>query len=107
MAGDSIHRLTLRIGDKDYEKLKYWAERENLSVNEFVVRMLDFYVRAKNEDYDMVPLSLARQNQMIDMLTAFGQDLSSLMSIVVDGFGSLTNLTRGENYLLEPEDGEI
>ena len=100
-------RVTLRLSEEDYERLSYWADRKGFSVNEFVPVLLDRYVDIENGDYQLPTLEAARMNQLLDAVTAMSRNMESLTSIVVSGFDSLLQLSRGDNYLLEPEDGEL
>ena len=82
------HRVTVTIDDDMYEKLKYWATMEN-------------------GDYDLPKAEILRLNQLIETISVLSSDVKSLESVTIHGFDSLLNLTRGDNYLLEEEDGEI
>lgn len=101
------HRLTLRLREADFEKLSYWAERTGVSINEFVPMLLERYVDIENGNYALPTLEIHRLNQLIDSQQVLVQNVQSLETIVINGFDSLLSLTRGDNYLLEAEDGEI
>lgn len=101
------HRLTLRFLEADFQKLKYWADKEGVSVNEFIILMLEQWVDIKNGNYELPTLEVQRLNQLIEAHSVMARDLQSLTSVVVSGFDSLLSLTRGDNYLLQDEDGEL
>lgn len=101
------HRLTLRFLEEDFQKLKYWADKEDVSVNEFILLMLEQWIDIKNGSYDLPTLEVQRLNQLIESQSVMSRDLQSLTSVVVSGFDSLLKLTRGDNYLLKDEDGEL
>ena len=107
MAGKTVKRVTLRLSEDDYNRLSYWADKKDFSINEFIPIILDRYIDIENGDYQLPTLEAARMNQMLDVVTAMSQNMESLTSIVVSGFDSLLQLSRGDNYLLEHEDGEI
>ena len=46
-------------------------------------------------------------NQLVDVVTNLSSNIKSLEDVTVSGFDSLLGLTRGDNYLLEHEDGEL
>lgn len=107
MAQEDSHRLTVRLSQKDFERLEYWAQKKGRSINEFIVVLLDQYVDIQNGSYELPTLEIARLNQLIESQQVLSRNVASLESIVVNGFDSLLSLTRGDNYLLDAEDGEL
>lgn len=101
------HRLTLRLSDKDYDRLSYWSEKVGMSMNEFVPVILDRWVDIENGNYQLPTLEAARLNQIIDVVAGLSSNLQSLESVTINGFDSLLKLTKGDNYLLEHEDGDF
>lgn len=108
MTGPDYHRLTLRLTNKDFDKLSYWADKKGVSMNEFIPILLDLYVGIENGNYPLQTLEQARLNQLIDVILSLSSNIQSLESITIHGFDSLLQLTKGDNYLLEhEEDGEF
>lgn len=105
--GTDTHRLTIRLTDMDFERLSYWADKEKVSINEFIPMILDRWVEIENGDYRLPTLEQARLNQLIDVILGMSNNMQSLESVVIHGFDSLLKLTKGDNYLLEHQDGEI
>lgn len=103
----STKRLNVRITDDTYEQLKYWTERNGISVNEYVTEAIDAQIRRENGDYDIPRAEIARLNQLTDLVTGMSSNIKSLEDVIIAGFDSLLGLTRGDNYLLEQEDGEL
>lgn len=102
------HRLTLRLSEKDYDRLSYWAEHAGVSMNEFVPMILDRWVDIENGNYELPTLEAARLNQLIDTVLGMSKNMQSLETVVINGFDSLLQLTKGDNYLLaHQEDGEF
>lgn len=101
------HRLTLRLTDTDYERLSYWADKQGVSINEFVPMVVDRWIAIENGNYNLPTLEQARLNQLIDVVLGMSNNMQSLESVVINGFDSLLKLTKGDNYLLEHQDGEI
>lgn len=106
-AGADTHRLTLRLLQSDFEKLMYWARKEEVSMNEFVVMLLEQYIDIQNGNYQLPTLEVQRLNQLIESQSVLSQNIKALETITINGFDSLISLTRGDNYLLEHEDGEF
>lgn len=104
---DKNHRVTVTIDNDTYERLKYWSARHECSINEYLKHALERSIAYENKDYDLPELEIQRLNQIIDVITVLSSNIQSLESVTVSGFDSLLGLTRGDNYLLENEDGEI
>ena len=94
-------RLTVRLSDDDHERLAYWADRRNMSVNAYLALAIDVMIRRENHDYDVPEAQIARINQLVDVVESLSQNVASLEQVTVSGFESLLGLTRGDNYLLE------
>lgn len=107
MAEKNDHRMTVRLPESLYKNLMYWATRHQMNGNDYIIEAIEMAIRHENKDYDLPTLEIARLNQLIDGLAVLSQNVYSLEHIVTCGFDSLTNLTRGDNYLLESEDGEL
>lgn len=101
------HRVTVTLDDDAFERLKYWAGKHDMSINEYLNEAIELSIRRENKDYDLPELEIQRLNQLIDVITVLSSNVKSLEDITVSGFDSLLELTRGDNYLLEAEDGEI
>lgn len=99
--------MTCTLSNDKYEQLKYWAERNGVSINEYLNEAIERSIKYENQDYDLPLLEVKRLNQLVDCITVLSSDIHSLEGVVVSGFDSLLGLTRGDNYLLEQEDGEI
>ena len=65
------------------------------------------YRRRENLDYDLPTLEIARLNELVDQVAALAKNSANLERVVTTGFDSLIGLTRGDNYLLDDEDGEL
>lgn len=104
---EGAHRVTVTLDNDKYEQLKYWAARRERSINEYLGDAIELAIRFENGDYDLPKLEVQRLNQLVDVVTTLSSNIQSLEGIVVHGFDSLLGLTRGDNYLLENEDGEL
>ena len=103
MSNKSSNRVTACLTDDDFERVKYWAEKKGMSINDFVRYSIDLAIKRENKDYDLPSLEAARLNQIIDALNALTFNTAALENIVTSGFDSLLRLTRGENYLLDDD----
>lgn len=100
-------RFTASVDDETYQNVNYWAKKNGISVNELLRDAIALYISYQNKDYDIPTLEIQRLNQLVDTITVLSSNVSSLEKVTVSGFDSLIKLTRGDNYLLEEEDGEL
>lgn len=96
-------RVTATVNDEDYERMKYWAEKRNISVNDYLRYAVIETIKRENKDYDIPTMEIARLNQLVDAMNVLSFNVGNLEHIVTDGFDSLFRLTRGENYLVDDE----
>lgn len=104
---EDAKRVTATINEDTYQRLQYWADKKGISINQYLCDAIDKSIAYENQDYPLPTLEQARLNQLIDRIAALESNFKSLESVVTSGFESLLGLTRGDNYLLEHEDGEI
>lgn len=100
-------RITAVVDDEDYERIKYWADKKDMSVNEFVRYSVDLAIKRENKDYDLPSLEAARLNQLIEAMSVLSLNVSNLEHIVTDGFNTFVTMARGENYLLDDGDDNL
>lgn len=101
------HRVTTTLTGEEFDQLEHWARRKEMSINDFIRDSILFKIRWELKDYPLAPLEVQRLNQLQDLVTVLSQNVKSLEDVVVSGFDSLLGLTRGDNYLLHDEDGEL
>lgn len=108
VTGPNYHRLTVRLTEKDFERLEYWSSKINASINEFIPIILDRWIAIENGNYELSTLEQKRLNQLIDVVKGLSIDIQNQGRIMSAGFESLTQLTKGDNYLFDShEDGEF
>ena len=100
--------MFVRLSSNDKERAKYWADKHGFgSVNDYVTEAVVEKIQRENQDYDLPTLEIARLNQLVDELKALSTNQANLERVITQGFDSLLGLTRGDAYLLDPEDGEL
>lgn len=106
-AKKETHRVTATVPDEMFARLQYWAEKKNMSINQYLLDALDLKIAFENRDYPLPTLEQARLNQLIDAMQVLSSNVKSLESVTVSSMDSLMGLVRGDNYLLEHEDGDL
>jgi len=100
--------MFIRLSADDKQRVQYWADRRGFaSANEYVAEAVAEKIRRENQDYELPTLEIARLNQLIDEIKALSTNQANLEMVITKGFDSLIGLTRGGNYLLDDEDGEL
>lgn len=100
-------RFTAMVDEDLYQSVVYWSKKKEISINDFLREALNLLIAHQNKDYDLPSLEIQRLNQLIDNMHVLSENVNSLEKITVSGFDSLLSLTRGDNYLLDEEDGEL
>jgi len=101
------YRFTASVDETTYTQVQYWAKKLGISINDFLRESIEHYIAYQNKDYDLPALEIQRLNQLVDTISILSSNVSSLEKVTVSGFDSLISLTRGDNYLLEQDDGEL
>ena len=100
--------MFVRLDPDDKQRAEYRADKRGFSsVNEYVAEAVVEKIRRENLDYDLPTLEVARLNELVDQVAALAKNSANLERVVTTGFDSLIGLTRGDNYLLDDEDGEL
>lgn len=97
----------LRIHEEVAQVVEYWAAKHDLSANEYMAEAVAEKIARENGDYDLPTLEQHRLNQLVDEISTLSRNQANLERVITSGFESLIGLTRGDNYLLDSEDGDI
>ncbi|KQY91013.1 hypothetical protein ASD24_24775 [Paenibacillus sp. Root52] len=100
-------RESLRLLKEDKGFIKYWAEVFDMNKTELMMRSVRHYVAWRNQDFDLPTAEMQRLNQLIDAMNNMVSSNERLANTVTNGFDSMMGIMRGENYLLETEDGDL
>jgi hypothetical protein len=108
-SGDKTARVRrpVRLHPDTDQRAQYWANKHGISENAYIEQAVEEKIRRENGDYDLPTLEIARLAQLIDHVASLSTNVANLERVTVTGFDSLMGLTRGDNYLLDPEDGEL
>lgn len=94
--------------DRDlYDKFVYVAEKRGESLSECLRAAIQLLIRYVNEDYyPLAKLEAERINQLFDAFALLSANVKNLENVTIEGLTSLINITRGDNYLFDEEDGD-
>lgn len=83
------HRYNFRVEDDLNDKLQHFSEKEGLSINEFLIRAVNFYINYKLCDYKLAPLEVQRYDQLL----ASHKALMSLLEKLIDRVDITSKMT--------------
>lgn len=99
--------VKIRLHPDLLARVRYWADRESMSANEYMALAVEEKIGRANGDYDLPALEIQRLNQVVDEFKSLSSNVANLETVVTAGFDSLLGLTRGDSYLQDAEDGEL
>lgn len=101
----SDKRITATVDQDVYDKLLYIADKKGISISDVLRDAIDLEIRYENEDYyPLAKLEAERINQLVDHISILSSNIKNLENLTIEGFSSLINITRGDNYLFEEEE---
>lgn len=92
-------RKELRVTEDDADKYEHWAEKNDLSFNEFMQVAANFYIHWQLNDYDVPLATVQRINQLVASQTALSQSMKQMSGTIRDGFEGLYGLMNDGSYL--------
>lgn len=102
---ESDKRITATVDTDVYDKIQYIADKKGISVSEFLRDAIELKIRYENEDYyPLAKLEAERINQLVDHISILSSNVRNLENLTIEGFSSLLNLTKGDNYLYDEEE---
>ena len=94
----------MTLNDVEYEKLLFWADKKNVSINEYLHMCFDHMIDYENGVYDAPTIVQERMNLVVDALTMNSSKLDSLAEFITGGFESLLAAARGDDYIHTEQD---
>ena len=92
-------RVTMTVSAEEYERLQFWSQRRNMSINEYLHESLSHMIDYENGVYNVPDIVQERMNLVIDALTMNTSKLDSLSKYITGGFESLLAAARGDDYI--------
>lgn len=105
MSVNDEKRVSVRMSEETYDKIKHFAAREDVSVNQFMIDSCQHYINWILTDYDLPSAEIQRLNQIISVLNDLVQSSQSQnksLRYFMDTFYSVT----GSQSLLQQDADE-
>lgn len=103
----SILRPRLYVDDKTMAMLTFWADKNEVSTNQYILEAIWEKLDRENGKYPVPDIMVQRVNQLIDSNKEVVTTLSNLVNVTLHTQQMFTNLTRGGSYLDDLESGEL
>ncbi|MCY1718474.1 hypothetical protein OVA26_16180 [Microbacterium sp. SL62] len=100
-------RKSVRLHPDTVVTANHWARKLGLTETEYLVAAIEEKNLRMSGDFDIPHLGIQRLNQLIDEVHALSTNAANLERVTTSGFSSIIRLTQGDNYLHDPEDGEL
>lgn len=101
-------KVSLRLHPDVYERVRYWSDKKDVPINEWLQEAVEEKIARANGDYDLPTLEIARLNQLRDEVAALSTNVGSLEQVVINMASSILGLAKGDNYLIDDDDdGEL
>lgn len=99
-------RVTMTLTADEYERLMFWSDRRQMSINEYLHECFSHMIDYENGVYNIPSIMQERMNLVVDAVTMNSSKLDSLSEFITSGFESLLAAARGDDYLHTAEDDE-
>ena len=102
------HRLHLRLDERTYKRLEYWATLKQVTIAKYVQDAIDLAIDYENGNFHIDNVLDGRMAQMTDAFNAQSSSFNNMSDAMFTFIKMMTDMIRGENYLDDnKEDGEL
>lgn len=102
------HRLHLRLDERTYKRLEYWATLKQVTIAKYVQDAIDLAIDYENGNFHIDNVLDGRMAQMTDAFNAQSSSFNNMSDAMFTFMKMMTDMIRGENYLDDnKEDGEL
>ena len=102
------HRLHLRLDERTYKRLEYWATLKQVTIAKYVQDAIDLAIDYENGNFHIDNVLDGRMAQMTDAFNAQSSSFHNMSDAMFTFMKMMTDMIRGENYLDDnKEDGEL
>jgi predicted DNA-binding protein len=105
--GEDVTRVTATIDKSTQQKLLYIAEKKGVTMSDILRDAIDLKIRYENEDYyPLAKIEAERINQLYEHIVVLSSNIKNLELVTTNGFASLLDITKGDDYLYEGDVGD-
>ena len=102
------HRLHLRLDERTYKRLEYWATLKQVTITKYVQDAIDLAIDYENGNFHIDNVLDGRMAQMTDAFNAQSSSFNNMSDAMFTFMKMMTDMMRGENYLdHNKEDGNL
>ena len=105
--GEDVTRVTATVDKDVFQKLQYIADKKGISMSDLLRDAIDLKIRYENEDYyPLAKIEAERINQLYEHILVLSSNIKNLELVTTNGFASLLDVTKGDDYLYEGDVGD-
>lgn len=102
------HRLHLRLDERTYKRLEYWATLKQVTIAKYVQDAIDLAIDYENGNFHIDNVLDGRMAQMVDAFNAQSSSFNNMSDAMFTFMKMMTDMIRGKNYLDDnKEDGNL
>lgn len=106
MAKNDEKRITVRLSEEDYDRIKHFAKREDTSVNQFIIDAANHYADWILKDFDVPTAEVKRLNQLIESMNRLTASSEAVHSTVINAVDSIYNMTLDKDLFSQDKGGD-
>lgn len=106
MSVNDEKRVTVRMSQQEYDQIKHFANREDVSVNQFILNSCEHYQNWILKDFDVPTAMVQRQNQMVESINRLNSTQANLVKTITYFTDTFFNVTGTKDLLNHDEGGD-
>lgn len=93
--------VSMRVNSTLNEQLRYWSNKRELTLSEYMIDAVREKIARENGDYDLPTLEAARLAQIVDELRTQSVTIKNLETTISSMLESIIMLSRDPKYMVE------
>lgn len=106
MSKNDEKRITVRLSEAEYDRIKHFAQREDISVNQFVIDSTNHYADWILKDFDVPTAEVKRLNQIVEAVNRLNDTNSSLTELITSVTESFYTMTNTKDLFSQDKGGD-
>lgn len=98
---DRTVTVSMRVNSTLNEQLRYWSDKRELTLSEYMIDAVREKIARENGDYDLPTLEIGRLAQIVDELRTQSVTINNLEKTISSMLQSIIMLSRDPKYMIE------
>lgn len=100
-------RITATLPKDMMMQIAYWSNKKGISMNRYLYEALESFIKWEGSDHSVPTQEIERVNQCADAIEDLSSAVYDMQRTIDSGFDALISVTRGDNYFLRDDNGDI